>query len=66
MSEALLSQLDAKNVLIGRMQDQIMRLTKAVASRDQDIKELKSDLKSCMARELAALNDLPIPQVTKP
>lgn len=37
------NKLDEKNVIIGRLNDDVMRLTKAVESRDEKIKALQED-----------------------
>jgi hypothetical protein len=48
----LLGALDAKNVKIGRLDDDVMRLTKAVESRDAKIKELTAAAKAGRGREI--------------
>lgn len=37
------NKLDEKNVIIGRLNDDVMRLTKAVETRDEKIKALQED-----------------------
>lgn len=42
-----------KNYQIGRLTDDVMRLTKAVEARDKTIKELRHDLAKSMANHVA-------------
>jgi hypothetical protein len=49
--ERLRRTLDAKNVKIGRLNDDVMRLTKAVESRDAKIKELTAASKDARGSE---------------
>jgi hypothetical protein len=39
--EQLRRMLDTKNVIIGRLKDDVMRLTRAIENREETIKELR-------------------------
>lgn len=53
--ERLEAKLDRKNVKIGRLNDDVRRLTKAVEYRDQSIKDLRHDLARSMTNHSADL-----------